>query len=73
MNDKLDYLINFLLDEMPEHKEDAKMIHDKKVLFRSLMNIRPPRELDDEFLRIQDEYLSSERDAKGVVDVACFV
>ena len=69
MNDKLDYLINFLLNEMPEHKDDAKLIHDKKILFRSLMNIRPPIKLDDEFLRVQDEYLSHERDEKGVVDV----
>ena len=70
MNDKLNYLINFLLDEMPEHKEEAKMIHDKRMLLRSLMNIRPPKKLNDEFLRIQDEYLSAERDSKGIIDIA---
>lgn len=69
MNDKLDYLVNFLLDEMPEHKDEAKLIHDRKILFRSLMNIRPPMKLDDEFLIVQDEYLSHERDVKGVIDV----
>lgn len=69
MNDKLDYLVNFLLKEMPEHKGEAKLIHDRKILFRSLMNIRPPMKLDDRFLKVQDEYLSHERDAKGVVDV----
>ena len=68
-NDKTHYLINCLLDEMPEYKHSAQNIHDPKILLRSLMNVRPPMKLSPDFLSVQDEYLSAERDAKGVVNV----
>lgn len=69
MNEQLDFLINFLLDEMPEYKRDAARITDKKILLRALMNVRlPNKKLDEEFLRVQDEYLSHERGARGVID-----
>ena len=68
MSDKLDYLTNFLLDEMPEYKNSARSIHDKRVLLRSLMNVRPPLPLSPDFLKVQDEFLSEERERKGVVD-----
>ena len=68
-NDKTHYLINCLLDEMQEYKHSAQNIHDPKILLRSLMNVRPPVKLSPDFLSVQDEYLSAEREAKGVVDV----
>ena len=34
------------------------------------MNIRPPRPISEEFLRIQDEYLGEEVERKGVTDSA---
>ena len=67
MDEKLNFLINFLLNEMPEYKKDAAKISDKKILFRSLMNVRPPMKLNPEFLKVQDEFLSHERDLKGIV------
>ena len=39
----------------------------QKKLLRSLMNVRPPRENDPEFLRVQDEYLGEELARKTVV------
>ena len=33
------------------------------------MNVRPPMPIGQEFLTVQDEYLSTERDMEGVVDV----
>ena len=69
MDEKLRCLINYLLDEMPEYRNDAKNINDPHVLLRALMNVRVPGKiLPPEFLRVQDEYLSAMRDAKGVVD-----
>ena len=68
MDSKLDWLINFLLDEMPEYKHDAANIADKRILLRSLMNVRPPMKLDEKFLELQDEFLSHEREARGIVD-----
>ena len=38
-------------------------------LLRALMNVRPTRPLSGEFLALQDELLSAEREAHGVVDV----
>ncbi len=64
----IDYLIDFLLEEMPEYKDDAKNITDKKILLRSLMNLRPPMKLDKKFLKIQDEFLKQELNSKGIVN-----
>ena len=69
MDKKLNFLIEFLLDEMPEYKPSAAKITDKKILLRSLMNVRPPMKLDQEFLKVQDEFLSNERDLRGVINV----
>ena len=69
MDEKLDFLINFLLDEMPGYKRDAEKITDKKILLRSLMNVRPPIKLNPDFLKVQDEFLSLEKVMKGIVHV----
>ena len=69
MDEKLKFLIGYLLDDMPEHKEAAKNIPDPEILLRALMNVRTPgKSLSPEFFRIQDEYLSLLRERKGVVD-----
>ena len=50
------------------HLKIPKDLEQQKLLLRSLMNVRPPRPISEEFLRIQDEYLSEEVRRKGVVD-----
>ena len=51
MEEKLLYLIEYLLDEMPEYRNDAKNITDPYMLLRSLMNLRVPGKiLPPEFL-----------------------
>lgn len=66
-------LIALLLDESPAyHAQAAKAGKDlaaQRDLLRALMNVRPPRPLSEEFLRMQDALLSAEREARGVVDV----
>ena len=38
-------------------------------LLRALMNVRPPMAIDDDFLKVQDEYLREMTARKGIVDV----
>ena len=56
----MDFLIKYLIDERNEEISIPKDINDKKLLFRSLMNVRPPLDVSDEFLHIQDEFLTNE-------------
>lgn len=66
------YLIKELLSELPQYKnaEIPDNATDQKHLLRSLMNIRPPRPINTEFLKIQDEYLAEEVIEKGITDSA---
>ena len=62
-----------LLTEMPEYRAQASEVgvseEQQRRLLRALMNARPPRPLSEDFLTLQDELLSAEREARGVVDV----
>lgn len=67
-----EYLIQYLLKEdrrLYGHKipEDKKAQED---LLRSLMNIRPPKPVSEEFLHIQDEYLKARNQERGIIDAA---
>lgn len=66
------YLIENLLKEDPRY---AKMkipgnSQEQRTVLRSLMNIRMPGFISEEFLEIQDEYLAQVREEKGTVIVA---
>lgn len=68
---RLDYLIGYLLSErndadgitIPEAEED------KFVLYRSLVNIRPPMKADEEYLRIEEGFLREQTLRKGITDI----
>lgn len=64
------YLIKELLSELPQYKdmEIPNNTDEQKRLLRSLMNIRSPRPIGNEFLKVQDEYLSEEVREKGIID-----
>ena len=64
------YLIEELLSEFPQYMdmEIPEHTEEQKRLLRSLMNIRPPRPIGTEFLKVQDEYLSDEVKEKGITD-----
>lgn len=71
-DEQREYLIQALLDEDIRYK-DMKIpaeVQQQKLLLRSLMNVRLPKAISQEFMKVQDEYLSYERDAAGVVDAA---
>ena len=62
-----------LLTEMPEYRAQAAEVgvseEQQRWLLRALMNVRPPCPLSEDFLALQDQLLSAEREARGVVDV----
>ena len=66
------YLIQYLLKEeirfgrqnIPTDKQGQEN------LLRSLMNVRPPRPISNDFLEIQDEYLTERNIERGITDVA---
>nr|WP_314806819.1 protein-ADP-ribose hydrolase [uncultured Selenomonas sp.] len=66
-------LNEILLAEQPVYRTQAAQVEKteraQRELLRALMNVRPPRPLSAEFLRMQDALLSAEREVRGVVDV----
>ena len=71
-NDRLDYLISYLLKENDDLKYISipDDISAKKKNFRALMNVRPPAPVSKEFLKIQDEYLQVELKTRNIADGA---
>ncbi len=69
--DRLNYLIRYLLQEKEEYQEISvpTELADQKRLLRSLMNVRLPAPVHSEFLKIQDEYLQEEAAARGITRI----
>lgn len=65
------YLVEYLLQENPgyQYMEMPENEEEQIKLLRSLMNIRMPKEISEEFLREQDVYLAELREEKGVVTI----
>ena len=71
-DERREYLIRYLLKEeirfgrqqIPADKQEQEK------LLRSLMNVRPPRPVHEEFLKIQDEYLTERNRERGITDIA---
>ncbi len=63
-------LIRTLLDETPQYRDMAVPLGAERrwQLLRSLMNVRPPMPVTDEFLRVQDEFLKEMTAEKGITD-----
>src|SRR5690625_4543595 len=56
---KVDYLITYLANENPQAYEQLKRIPINKFeLFRGLVNVRKAEPVTDEFIRIQNAYLT---------------
>ena len=68
----MDYLVKEFKAESVEYK-DLETPNDregKKRLLRSLMNIRMPKDMDENIIKIQDEYLAARAEEKGVVSLS---
>ena len=70
--ERREYLIKYLLQEeirygkqrIPAEKQE------QETMLRSLMNVRPPRPVSAEFLKIQDAYLAERNRERGITDIA---
>ena len=71
--EKTDILLEKLKEDSTEYKKletNGYSLEEKNNAIRSLMNIRMPKELSDELLNLQNEYLKEELSAKGVVSLS---
>ena len=66
-----EYLIQYLLkEEIPFGRQNIPTDKQgQENLLRSLMNVRPPRPISNDFLKIQDEYLTERNIERGITDV----
>lgn len=65
------YMIKYLLNEQAAYKaitvpNDSE---GQKQLLRGLMNVRSPRTISDDFLKVQDEYLQERLQEKQIVEI----
>ena len=66
-----EYMIRYLLDEeLNNHTVIPNDILSQKRLLRSLMNVRSPKPISEEFLRVQDDYLQEELSQKHITSVS---
>ena len=65
--EKLDYLIEYLLEESGREKFDYSN-RDKKSLYRALVNIRQANPISEDFLKVEDEYLQEELKKQKITD-----
>ncbi|MCI8566863.1 MAG: protein-ADP-ribose hydrolase [Lachnospiraceae bacterium] len=70
--ERLLYLIKYLLSEFAQRTpfDIPAEVPEQRRLLRSLMNIRPPKPVSNDFLAVQDAYLQEERAGKGVLSLA---
>ncbi|MDD6073765.1 MAG: protein-ADP-ribose hydrolase [Clostridium sp.] len=71
-NEKRLFLIRRLLQEQPGYRKIQIPVDTdgQKSMLRALMNLRRPDTIDDDFLRVQDEYLLRVNAEKGVVTLS---
>lgn len=62
------FLIEWLLEEYPKRQrpEIPTGADEQKMLLRSLMNVRMPNAISDEFLEVQDQYLQGELSGREI-------
>ena len=68
--ERLEYLIDALLQESPRYRRVQMPGKDRFDLLRALMNVRPPLPVSTEFLKVQDEYLKGVNAERGVTALA---
>ena len=71
-HDRRLFLIKYLLNEQPLYRDMQipKSEAEQKRLLRSLMNVRHPKAIDNDFLAVQDTYLQAVNTDKGITDIA---
>lgn len=69
---RLDYLLKEFKEDSVRYKdlEVGDSYEEKRMAFRSLMNIRMPRYMGENVLKVQDDFLMEEAKEKGIVTLA---
>ena len=70
--DNLGWICRNLLDENPRYRQMAvpESLEERQQLMRSLLNIRPPMPVTEEFLQAQDAELQAQLEDKGIVEMS---
>lgn len=71
-DERREYLIHYLMkEEIRFHRQHIPADRqEQQRLLRSLMNVRMPKPVSDEFLKIQDAYLQERNRERGITDLA---
>lgn len=69
--ERLEFLIQYLLNENPKYSDVKIPVEeiDKKRLYRSLVNIRPPECITNQYLQEEALYLKEEMSRKTITDI----
>lgn len=69
--ERLDYLLKVFKDDSLYYRdlEVGDDYEEKRTALRSLMNIREPRSMQEDVIKIQDEFLAGEAREKGIVSL----
>ena len=67
--ERLDYLLREFKEDSVQYRdlETGEDYREKRRILRSLMNIRMPGKMNEEVLRVQDDFLTEEAKEKGIV------
>ncbi len=67
MEEKLDFLIKYLINDVEQNIfEEPITLEEKEKVWRGLCNIREPKPISEEYLKVQDEYLQERLKDLGV-------
>ncbi len=71
-NENLIWLIKYLLAENPRYSNVEIPVDNTELfnLYRSLVNVRMPEPVSDEYLTVEDEYLNEEINKKGIAHLS---
>lgn len=70
--ERLDYLLQEFIADSPQYR-NLKVegnYKNKRMALRSLMNMRMPREMPEDIVKVQDEFLAKEISEKGIVKLS---
>lgn len=69
---RLDYLLQKFKEDSVQYKdlEVEGGYENKRMMLRSLMNIRMPKEMAEDVLKVQDDFLTLEAEEKGIVTLS---
>lgn len=70
-DERREYLIEYLLNEEIRFRKQPipSNAKEQRDLLRSLMNVRMPKPVSEDFLKVQDEYLQQRNHERGITNV----